>query len=86
MSELTLQLPDDLLSRVRWKAEHDQIPLDTLVREAIEAYLDEEEQPTKESLLEDLRQSLCDVLVGATRPADEVIEELRQKYQATSRD
>lgn len=84
MSELTLQLPDDLLSRVRRKAESDQIPLDTLVRQAIEAYLDEEEAPTKESLLEDLRQSLRDALVGNTRPADEVIQELRQKYQGQS--
>ncbi|MEP7285964.1 MAG: hypothetical protein ABI947_09370 [Chloroflexota bacterium] len=39
------------------------------------------EEPTKELLLEDLRQSMLDALAGRTLPAYEVIEALRQKRQ-----
>ena len=84
MSEFTLQLPDDVLTRLQSVAERQQIPLDDLVREVIEGYLDEEDEPTKETLLEDLRQSMHDALAGRTRPADEVIEELRRKHQTNA--
>ena len=83
MSELILQLPDEVVNRLQSEAERQQIPLNDLVREAIESYLDEDE-PTKEELLEDLRQSMLDALAGRTRPADEVIEELRRKHLANA--
>ena len=79
MVEFTLKLPDEVLSRLESEAKRQQIPLNDLVREVIESYLDEDE-PTKEELLADLRQSMIDALAGRTRPADEVIEELRRKY------
>ncbi|MHB8625854.1 MAG: hypothetical protein ACYDBJ_18695 [Aggregatilineales bacterium] len=80
MSELALQLPDEILSRLQSAAKRQQIPLGDLVREVIESYLDEEGDPTKEALLEDLRQSMHDALAERTRSADEVIEELRRKH------
>jgi len=79
MVEFTLKLPDEVLSRLESEAKRQQIPVNDLVREVIETYLDEDE-PTKEELLADLRQSMIDAIAGRTRPADEVIEELRQKY------
>jgi predicted transcriptional regulator len=87
MSKLTLQLPDDILTRLQSEAERQQIPLDDLVREVIENYLSgEDDEPTKEELLDDLRQSMLDALAGRTRPADEVIEELRRKHQSNADD
>jgi predicted transcriptional regulator len=79
MSELTLQLPEDVINRLQSEAERQHVPLNDLVRQAIESYLGGE--PTKDELLEDLRQSMLDALAGRTRPADEVIEELRRKHQ-----
>ena len=79
MSVLALQLPDEVLSRLQRAAERQKIPVGDLVREAIESYLDEEGEPTKEALLEDLRQSMRDALAGRTRPADEVLGELQRR-------
>ena len=78
MSELTLQLPEDVLTRPQSEAERQQIPLDDLVRAAIESYLDIDE-PTKEAILESLRQAMRDALVGQVRPAKTVLAELRRE-------
>jgi predicted transcriptional regulator len=76
MSELTLQLSDEVLNRLQIEAKRQQIPLTDLVREVIESYLDEDE-PTKEEVLADLREAMRDALAGRTLPADELIAELR---------
>lgn len=78
MSELTLQLPDDVVTRLQSEAERQQIPVDDLVRAAIETYLDDE--PSKEDLLAGLRQSMSDALAGRTYPADDLIAALRRKH------
>src|SRR5258708_30863742 len=84
MSDLTLQLPDDLLNRLQQAAERQHIPLEDLIRKAIESYLDEADEPSKGELLRELRQSMHDAVTGNTRPADEVIEELRRKHQSSN--
>ena len=84
MNKLTVQLPDDVLTRLQNAAERQQIPLDDLVREVIESYLAEDDEPTKEELLDDLRQGMRDAVAGRTRPADEVIEELRRKHSTNA--
>jgi hypothetical protein len=78
MSELILQLPDDILNRLQSEAARQQIPVGDLARAVIEQYLDEDE-PTKEELLEGLRQALRDVRDGRVRPAREFLAELRQE-------
>ncbi len=77
MSELTLQLPDDVMTRLQSEAERQQVPVDDLVRAAIETYLNDDE-PTREAILEDLRQAMRDALAGRVRPARAVLSELRQ--------
>ncbi len=52
MSELTLQLPEDVLARLQSEAERQHIPLDDLVRAALES----------------LRESLHDALAGRVYP------------------
>jgi hypothetical protein len=65
-----------VLTRLQREAERHHIDVGDLVRGVIESYLDDDE-PTKEEILENLRQSMLDALAGRTRPADEMIEELR---------
>ncbi len=48
MSELTLQLPEDVLARLQSEAERQHIPLDDLVRAALESYLDKDEPTRKQ--------------------------------------
>ena len=80
MSELRLQLPDDVFTRLQSEAERQQVPLDDLVRAAIESYLDKDE-PTKEAILESLRQSMRDALDGRVHPARAVLAELRREIE-----
>jgi predicted transcriptional regulator len=80
MTDLTIQISDDILNRLQDAAERQHLDLSEVVREAIENYLDEEEEPTKDELLGDLRQSMLDALAGHTYPADEVMADLRRKY------
>jgi predicted transcriptional regulator len=80
MSELSLQLPDDVLTRLQSEAERRQVPLDDLVRVAIESYLDQDE-PTRDAILESLRQAMRDALAGRVRPARAVLDELRREIE-----
>ena len=79
-SEPSLQLPDDVLTRLQSEARRQHVPLDDLVRAAIEAHLKEEE-PTKEAILESLRQAMGDALAGRVRPACVVLAELRREIE-----
>ena len=78
MNPLTVQLPDAVLNRLQSEAERLQVPLDDLVRAAIDRYLNDDE-PTKEAILENLRQSMRDALAGRVRPARAVLAELRRE-------
>ena len=77
MSELTLQLPDDVMARLQREAKRQQMALDDLVLAALESYLNNDEL-TREAILESLRQSMHDALQGRVRPAHAVLAELRQ--------
>ncbi len=77
MSELTLQLPDDVMTRLQREAKRQQISLDDLVLAALESYLNNGES-TREVILESLRQSMRDALHGQIRPAHAVLAELRK--------
>jgi predicted transcriptional regulator len=78
MTEFTVDLPDDIWKRLRCAAERQHIPAEELARTAIENFLDDYE-PTKEEILDDLRQGMRDALAGRTRPAREVLDELRRE-------
>ncbi len=81
MTELTLHLSDEMLERLRGEAERLNLPLDAVINTAIEVYLDDDE-PTKEEILNSLRESMRDALAGRVRPAREVLAELRQEIAA----
>ena len=78
MTELTLKLPDHVRARWQHEAERLGVPLDTVVNAALERYFDEDE-PTKDEILSNLRQAMKDAIAGNVRPAREVLAELREE-------
>ncbi len=77
MSKLTVQLPNDVVARLRCEATRQQTSLDDLVRAVLENYLNDDE-PTRDAALESLRQSMRDALDGHIRPARAVLAEIRR--------
>jgi len=84
MSEMILQLPREMEDRLHEAAERHHMPVDELVKEAIAIYLDDEDEPTNEEILANLREAMRDALAGKGRPAREVIAEIRAElgYEA----
>ena len=74
MTEITLQLPDEIVERLRHEALRLNIPLESVINTAIAHYL-EDDEPDEAEILTGLRQSMIDV-----RPADEVLAELKQEF------
>lgn len=78
MRELTLQLPDDMLKRLQSAADSQHVRVVELVQSAIENYLEGEEEPTNEEILDDLREAMRDALTGKTHPARAMLDEIRK--------
>jgi predicted DNA-binding protein len=79
--ELDTLLPPETLERLHAAAQRQHLPLPDLVRDAIEAYLNEEvyEDTPDEEILASLRDSFTGVLEGKTRPARDVLAEIRRE-------
>ena len=77
MSEMILQLPAALQSRLQEAAERRHMAVDELVQAAIADYLDDEDEPTDDEILNDIAQGIRDALAGRTRPIEEVMAEIR---------
>jgi predicted transcriptional regulator len=81
MADLTLHLDDKMLERLQSEAKQRNVPLEALVSEALEFYFDDDDEPTKEEILEDIRQGMIDALTGNVRPAHEVLDEIERKVR-----
>ncbi len=84
MSEMTIEfklsLPTEVLQRLEAEAERQHLPLPAVVREAIETYLNELDEDTPdEQILANFREGFADALAGRTRPAREVLGEIRRE-------
>jgi predicted transcriptional regulator len=79
MMELTVKLPDEVLERLQNEAERLNVPLDVVVNEALECYLEDDAEPTKAEILASLRISMQQALAGNVRPADEVLDEIERE-------
>jgi predicted transcriptional regulator len=75
--DVKLKLSDEVLQYLQREADNRKISLDEVVSDVLEDYFDE---PTKEEILEGIRQSMLDVLAGNVRPADEVLAELKEEF------
>jgi predicted transcriptional regulator len=74
MTEVTLQLPDEVMARLRDEAERLNKPLESVIGTAILYFLDDE--PTEEEILAGLRTGMQQALAGDYRPAREVLDEI----------
>lgn len=84
--ELKQLLSDSDMTRLLTEASRQQLPLANLVREAIAAYLDDIEEESDEiedtpdeEILADFRQAWHEAMTGQTRPAREVLAEIREE-------
>lgn len=85
MQAITVMLPVNVVERLQEEAKQEQIQVSDLVREVIEAYLDDEpeyEDTPDEEILASLKEAFADALDGHTRPAREVLEELRRELES----
>jgi len=72
-----LKLSDEVLAYLRRESLARQVPLDEVVSDALADYLDE---PTKEDILERIREALRDGLAGKVSPVDGVLAELNEEF------
>jgi len=77
--QITLNLSPEVLERLQEAAEARNLSLDVVINDAIQDYFDE---PTKEEILDTMRQSLREGLAGQVRPVDEVLAELKAELDA----
>ena len=67
-----------MLAQLENEAMRLKMPVESVINTAIEYFLTDDE-PTDEEILVGLRQAMSDVLAGNTRPADEVLAELKEE-------
>lgn len=83
--ELNELLSSESIERLQAEAQRQHLPLPELVREAIEDYLDDLEENYEdtpdEKILSDFAQAWDDAMKGRTRPAREVLAEIRQSMK-----
>jgi|GEM_PF-996959 len=78
MTQLLLNLSDDMLKQLEIEAQQRQIPIEDVVKTALD-YFFVDREPTNEEILSDLRESLKDTKAGRVRQADDVFTELYQE-------
>jgi predicted transcriptional regulator len=87
--ELKTLLTPEALERLQAIANDEQTTLEPLVREALEHYFELEDENDEEPIedtpdeviLESLRRALEDMAAGRTRPAQDVLAELRARRE-----
>lgn len=75
---LPLSLSDEVMAYLQEKAESQQVTIADIVLEAIDAYVEHDVELSKEEILDNIEDAMRDALAGKTRPAHEVLAELRQ--------
>jgi predicted transcriptional regulator len=79
MTEITVQLTDEQMERLRDEAQRLNMPLEAIINTAIEYFLDDDE-PGETEILAGLRQAMMDVLDGNVLSAEDVLAELKQEF------
>ncbi len=84
MTTLTIEISDELFSQLKALADDAQISVNHLVNNMIQASLLDDDEPTDEEIIHDIRQSLKDYVAGNFRPLGEVLDELRREIFANA--
>lgn len=75
--DVKLKVSPEVLEYLKSQANERNIPLDDVISLVLADYIDE---PTKEDVLETMRQSLREGLAGKARPVEEVLAELKTEF------
>lgn len=82
-----LEIPEELFERLQAEAERQQVPVSALVREALSDYLEAFEDLPEETPDEEIEAGFLhgwhDVMTGHTRPARDVLNEIRKGADGT---
>jgi poly(A) polymerase Pap1 len=83
---LPLSLTEEVMEYLQTKAKYQQITIAEVVQQAIDVYVEQDVELSKEEILANLQQAMTEALAGKTRPADEVLAELRQELGLDAND
>ena len=78
-AEIKLTVPAETLQRLQAVATEQNMALDDVLRQALEAYLDDDDEPTEAEILESIRIGMKQALAGDYRPAHEVLDEIERE-------
>lgn len=82
MTTLTIEISDETFSQLKALADDAQISVNHLVNNIIQSNLTDDDEPTDEEIIHDIRQSLKDYVAGNVRPLEDVLDELRREIFA----
>jgi hypothetical protein len=82
--ELTSLLSPEAVERLQEEAERQHVPLTDVVRDALQMYVADLDEPDyedtpNEEILNDLREAFRDVFAGRTRPIEDLFAELNEE-------
>lgn len=78
MTTLTLEFSDELIEKLTQKAQQDGMELTTWLHGWIESAFDDDDEVTKEDILNDIREGIIEIMNGDYGiPAEEAMAKLR---------
>jgi len=87
MTDITVQLDEKTLGRLRAEAERQHVTIEQVVQDAVEAYVaDDPEDTPDEEILSSIEKGLREAKAGIGRPAEEVLAEIRQTFAPSHAD
>ena len=79
MTSITIELPDDIIQKLQARADDQQIALNDYILSALTDTIIDDDEPTKEDILNAIRQGILSVMKGDFgHPAHEVLDELER--------
>lgn len=78
MTEVTVQLSDEVLDRLQDEARRLNMPVESVISAAILHFPDDDE-PAEAEILAGLRRSMEQALAGTSRPAHDVLDEIERE-------
>ncbi len=84
MSQLIITLPESVLQRIQNRASDGAVSVDDLVLDAIETYLDDDDEPTIAELQQMIQKSQQDLRYGKLSPFEAMMTEMRESSTCSS--
>jgi len=80
MTTITIELTDDVIQKLQARADNQQMPLKDYIQLALADVIIDDDEPTKEDVLNAIREGILSVMKGDFgRPAHEVLDELENE-------